>query len=177
MIRRSVTAGDTTIGTPLHDPKTGDLFVSGLGFLARIDAATGRTRWRRPMTLPWNPAVPVAANAGIAAIDAGHGVVLLDRDTGDALWQTRIDGDAPFAMSSYQRTPHPLFASPALLGDRLLVPGLDARLHQLDVATGTVTAQVPLGTPVAAVPVVAGNLVLLVGTDGGVLALDAERLR
>lgn len=173
----SVTAGDTTVGTPLHDPKTGDLYICGLGFLARIDAATGRTRWRRPMTLPWNPAVPVATNAGIAAIDAGHGVVLLDRDTGDALWQTRIDGDSPFALSSYQRTPHPLFAGPALLGDRLLVPGLDGRLHLLDVATGAVTAQVPLGTPVAATPVVAGNLVLLVGTDGGVLALGAERLR
>lgn len=172
-----VAAGDTAIGTPLHDPKTGDLFVSGLGFLARIDAASGDTRWHRPMTLPWNPAAPVATDAGIAAVDAGHEVILLDRETGDARWQTRVDGDSPFPMSSYQRTPHPLFASPALLGDRLLVPGLDSRLHVLDLATGAVTAQVPLGTPVAAPPVVAGNLVLLVGTDGGVLAIAAEQLR
>ncbi|WP_181781472.1 outer membrane protein assembly factor BamB family protein [Pseudonocardia pini] len=171
-----ITAGDTTIGTPRRDPKTGDLFVSGLGFLARIDAATGATVWRRPASLPWNPATPAVTDLGIAAVDAGHGVVLLDRD-GGLVWETRIEGDSPFAMSSYRRTPHPLFAGPTPLDDALLVPGLDGALHVLDGATGALRRSVPLGTPVAAPAVVAGETVLLVGVDGGVLALDAAGLR
>jgi outer membrane protein assembly factor BamB len=182
-----ITAGDTTVGTPCVDPKTGDLVVSGLGFLARIDATTGTTVWRRPASLPWNPATPAVTEHGIAAVDAGHGVVLLDRD-GGLLWETRLDGESPFAMSSYRRTPHPLFAGPTALDDLLLVPGLDGALHVLDLPTGALRRSVPLGTPVAAPAVVAetkpaestigsGDTVLLVGVDGGVLALDADRLR
>ncbi|WP_018332087.1 PQQ-binding-like beta-propeller repeat protein [Actinomycetospora chiangmaiensis] len=168
-------SGGSAIGTPLHDG--GVLYFAGLGFLGTTDAATGAPGWRRPLRLPWNPASPVATDRGIAVIDAGHEVLLLDRATGDELWRTRVEGDAPFALSSYQRTPHPLFAGPALFGERLLVPGLDGGLHVLDAATGAILRRVELGVPVAAPPVVAGGLVLLVRTDGGVLALDAGTLR
>lgn len=170
----SITTGDTSIGTPLVDAKTGDLFVSGLGFLARVDATTGATAWKRPMTLPWNPAAPVATDLGIAAVDSGHGVVLLDRDDGSQIWSTRIDGGAPFAMSSYRRTPHAVFAGPTLLDDLLLVPGLDGVLHVLVAATGERLRGVPVGVPLAAPVVVAGDTVVAVGTDGGVLAIDAR---
>lgn len=173
----SITAGDTSIGTPLVDAKTGDLFVSGLGFLARVDATTGGPRWRRPMTLPWNPAAPVATDLGVVAVDSGYGVVLLDRDDGAEIWSTRLDGTAPFAMSSYQRTPHPVIAGPTVLDDLLLVPGLDGLLHVLVAATGERLRGVEIGAPIAAPVVVAGDIVIVVATDGGVLGLDRELFR
>jgi outer membrane protein assembly factor BamB len=172
----SITAGDTTIGTPLVDAKTGDLFISGLGFLARVDSGTGISVWRRPMTLPWNPATPVAGSLGIVAVDSGHGVVLLDRDDGSTLWSTEITGSAPFAMSSYQRTPHPVFAGPTVLAGRVLVPGLDGVVHLLSEASGERLGGVDLGVPLAAPLVAAGDTVLAVGTDGSVLGLDTAAL-
>lgn len=176
-IDTSVTAGDTSIGTPLVDGKTGDLFVSGLGFLARVDAPSGRLVWRRPMTLPWNPATPVATDLGIAAVDSGHGVVLLDRDDGSEIWSTRLDGMAPFAMSSYQRTPHAVFAGPTVLDATLLVPGLDGVLHVLAAESGERLGGVDLGVPIAAPVVLAGEIVVAVGVDGGVLGVDQAALR
>jgi outer membrane protein assembly factor BamB len=171
----SIAAGDTSIGTPLVDDKTGDLFVAGLGFLARVDPRIGRSLWRRPMRLPWNPAAPVATDLGIAAVDSGYGVVLLDRDSGAELWSTRIGGTAPFAMSSYQRTPHAVFAGPTVLEGVLLVPGLDGMLHLLAVASGERLGGVEVGVPLAAPVVLASDTVVAVGVDGGVLGIDRAR--
>lgn len=173
----SITAGDTSIGTPLVDDKTGDLFVSGLGFLARVDATSGRAVWRRPMTLPWNPAGPVATDIGIAAVDSGHGVVLLDREDGSEIWSTTVDGAAPFAMSSYRRTPHAVFAGPTVLDATLLVPGLDGVLHVLAVGSGERLGGIDLGVAMAAPVVLAGDVVVAVGVDGGVFGIDPGSLR
>ena len=172
----SITSGDTTIGTPLVDDKTGDLFISGLGFLARVDSRTGASVWRRPMTLPWNPATPASSDLGIVAVDSGHGVLLLDRDDGSTLWSTEISDAAPFAMSSYQRTPHAVFAGSTAVGDTVVVPGLDGVLHLLDLATGNRRAGIDLGVPVAAPVVLAGDLVLAVGVDGSVFGIDTGML-
>jgi len=173
----AVMSGEASIGTPLVDGKTGDLFVSGLGFLARVDATSGAVVWRRPMTLPWNPASPVATDPGIAAADAGHGIVLLDRDSGERIWSTPLDGPAPFALSSYRRTPHTVFAAPTPLDDVLLVPGLDSVLHLLVTATGERIGGIEVGVPIAAPVVVAGDAVVATGVDGGVLALDRAACR
>lgn len=123
------------------------------------------------------PAAPVATDLGIVAIDSGYGVVLLDRDDGSELWSTRLDGPAPFAMSSYQRTPHPVFAGPTLLDDLLIVPGLDGVLHVLVAATGERLRGVEVGAPLAAPVVVARDTVVAVATDGGVLGFDRGVLR
>lgn len=166
---------DTSVGTPLVDDKTGDLFVSGLGAVLRIDAAGGDVVWRRPTALPWNPATPAAGELGVVVVDAGHGVSLLDRDDGSVVWSTAVGGSSPFAMSSYRRTPHPLFAGATVVGGSVLVPGLDGTLHVLSAATGERTGGVELGVPLAAAVAMAGDIVVVVATDGGVLGVELPR--
>lgn len=167
---------DTSVGTPLFDEKSGDLFVSSIGVLARVDAGSGAGRWRRPMSLPWNPAVPVSTVHGIAVVDAGAGVLMLDRDSGEVVWSTEISGTAPFPMSSYQRDPHVLFAGPTLVDDLLLVPTLDGGIHVLTAATGRRRGRLETGVPVAATVVATADAIYAVDTDGGVLAFDRAAL-
>ncbi|RMB71839.1 hypothetical protein AYK61_21930 [Rhodococcus sp. SBT000017] len=166
---------DTPVGTPLYDETTGALFVSVIGALARIDA-TGHTQWKVPMSLPWNPATPVATEYGIAIVDAGARLALLDRETGGVLWSLSVDGDAPFAMASYQRTPHVLFAEPALCQDMLLVPTLDGRLHLVNAKTGELEGSMTVGAPIAAAPVVIDDRVYLTTVDGGVIAYSVDTI-
>ena len=159
---------DTSVGTPLFDRETADLFVSTIGAIARVDADSGATLWRRPMSLPWNPAIPVATDFGIAVVDAGSGVLMLDRDSGELIWSAIISGTAPFPLSSYQQTPQPLFAGPTLTGDWLLIPTVDGWIEILDCATGTALGRVEIGIPIAAPVVVENDSVLIIDVNGGV---------
>ena len=79
-------------------------------------------------------------------------------------------------MASYAKVGHPVFGEPAVLGDQVLLAGLDGLLRILDLATGAETGRVGLGVPVAAAPVVAGDLVVVHGVDGTVTALDGRSL-
>lgn len=176
-IEDAFAAADTSVGTPLYDEQTRDLFVSTIGALARIDTTTGHTLWKIPMSLPWNPATPVATVHGIAMVDAGAGISLIDRETGQKQWTREFEGTAPFAMASYQRTPHVLFAGPAVFGDLLIVPTLDGKLHLVESKTGNVAGTYTVDTPVAAPAVVADDQVFVTTTGGTVLAFAAETLR
>ena len=163
---------DTSVGTPLFDRESGDLFVSTIGAVARVAADTGASLWRRPMNLPWNPAIPVATDFGIAVVDAGAGVLMLDRDSGELHWSAEISGTAPFPLSSYQRTPQVLFAGPTLIENWLLVPTVDGWIVILDCETGSGLGRVEIGIPVAAPVVVAGDSILVVDVNGGVSSFD-----
>lgn len=118
------------------------------------------------MSTPW----------GIAIADAGQTIALLSRDNGSVLWRTQANGTGPFPLTSYARTPHPVFASPALIGDVLAAPGLDGVLRVLDARTGRLLREIPLGVPVAAPLSVDGDLAIAVAVDGTVIGLDARSL-
>lgn len=172
----------TPIGSPLHDPATGDLVFAASGRVVRMSSADGSTIWSAPVSLPLNPATPAATPDGIAIADAGFGLVLLSREDGSPLWRTPLGGPSPFAMTSYTRTTHAIFAGPTLLtapdGTAVLIaPGLDGVLHVVDAATGAVRRPVDVGVPVAAPVTAAGDLLFVVGVDGRVLAFDRAVLR
>jgi outer membrane protein assembly factor BamB len=167
---------DTPVGTALYDVVSGDLFASIVGAVARIDTL-GHTQWRIPMSLPWNPATPVSTEYGIAIIDAGSSAALIDRESGELLWDKDFDGVSPFAMSSYQRTPHVLFAEPAVLDELLLIPTLDGRIHVVDGKSGSLRGSVVVGAPVAAQPVVVGDRVYVTDVDGCLSAFSSAVFR
>ncbi|SBW26368.1 hypothetical protein FDG2_4869 [Candidatus Protofrankia californiensis] len=171
-----LSGGNTPIGTPLYDTVSAALYLPTPGQTVRVDAATGARVWAAATSLPYNPATPAATPWGIAVADAGHAITLLDRADGSVLWRTEIDAAAPFALTSYTRTPHPVFAPPTLLGEALVVPGLDGVVRVLDAQSGRPLREIPLGVPVAAPLAVAGELAVAVGVDGSVLALDTAAL-
>jgi outer membrane protein assembly factor BamB/predicted MPP superfamily phosphohydrolase len=168
--------GDAPIGTPLYDQTSAALYLPAPGAIVRIDAATGRPRWRAPRSQPYSPATPVSTPRGIAVADAGQAVALLHRDNGSELWRTAIAGTAPFALTSYTRTPHVVFASPTLLNYKLAIPGLDGTLRMLDASTGRMLQAFPFGIPLAAPLAVDSDLAVAVAVDGTVLGLDAATL-
>ncbi|MEU5695854.1 PQQ-binding-like beta-propeller repeat protein [Actinosynnema sp. NPDC020468] len=173
---RPVLQGDTPVGTALHDEVGDAFYLPTPGRTVKVDP-TGRTVWSAPTSLPFNPATPVATPHGVAVADAGHAIVLLDREDGHELWRTPITTASPFPMASYTRTPHPVFAPPTLSDDLLLVPGLDGALHVLDARTGEHLREVPLGVPVAASLTLAGDVAIAVDVDGGVTAIDLGAVR
>lgn len=168
--------GSAPIGTPLYDTVSAALYVPAPGAIARIDAATGACVWTRATARPFSPATPVSTPWGIAIADAGQAIALLSRDNGSAVWRTQANGTGPFPLTSYARTPHPVFASPALVGDVLAAPGLDGVLRVLDARTGRLLREIPLGAPVAAPLAVDDELAVAVAVDGTVIGLDAQSL-
>ena len=167
-------AREMLIGTPNYEVDYCALYLPTIGAVLRVDATTGARLWAAESTLPFNPATPVSTPWGIAIADAGNGVALLDRDDGRVRWRTRIDATAPFAMTSYAQTPQPVFAAPTLIGDALVVPGLDGVLRILDGETGRHRTEIELGVPVAAPLAVAGSDAVAIGVNGTVFAVDVK---
>jgi len=168
--------GPSPRATPVLDPRTGWCIVPSTRSLTAVDPAAGTARWTAVLDPFFLDSAPVLSDAGILLALPGHGITLRDRDNGAEVWTTTIDGRAPFPMASYMKVGHPIFAEPALYGDRVLLAGLDGWLRVLDLGTGVETRRVGLGVPVAAAPVVAGDLVVVHGVDGTVSALDGRAL-
>ena len=68
----------------------------------------------------------------------------------------------------------PIFAVPAVSGDKVFVATSDRRIVALDKATGDVDWTYPVNGPVNSSPSVAGGLVFVGLRDGTLLALDAD---
>lgn len=166
----------TPLGTPLYDRSSDALYFATPDSLVRVDPASGVQVWSAGMRLPFNPATPVATPHGIATVDAGEGLILFDRDTGAVRWRSTVASSASLAMKSYTRTPHRLFAPPTLVGGLLVAPGLDGFLHLVEAKTGRGVGSLDLGVPIAAPLVAADDLLLAVGVDGGVLAVEQSHL-
>lgn len=168
---------DSARATPLYDPVSGTLYVAATGRLIAVDAETGRTRWSVPLSLRHAPSTPAATEAGIAVVDAGQGIRMLARDDGVELWRHDVSGDPPFALASYRRTPHPMFAGPTAVrsssgGELVVAPGLDGLLHIVRADDGEEAQQIDIGAPVAAPVTVEDGLALVVDVTGRVVAVD-----
>lgn len=174
---RFATSAPVPLATPLLDPLTGDLFAPALGRVVRVDAGSGRERWSTPLSTAFNPATPVSTPDGIAIVDAGSGVLLLDREDGTVRWHTSVAAAAPFPMAAYASRPHPLLASPVLRDDLLLVPALDGSVHTLSAKSGEPVGRIDVGAPVAAPVTVVDDLVVALRVDGVVTALDLNAVR
>ncbi|SDY52443.1 outer membrane protein assembly factor BamB family protein [Herbiconiux ginsengi] len=163
------------MGTAAYDSSNDSVLMPAFGHTTRVDRATGETVWVSAHEGGFSPATPVVTEEGIVVTVTGHGIRMLDRETGETVWDRRIDGEAPFPMASYTKTPHPVIAAPAVVegADRreLLLPGLDGVVRRISL-DGSVIGSAQLASPFAATLVDAGDLVIAVGTDGNVVALD-----
>ncbi|BDZ51888.1 hypothetical protein GCM10025867_41290 [Frondihabitans sucicola] len=105
------------MGTAAFDPATDAVLMPAHGHTTVVDRATGRTRWVQPHEGGFSPATPLVTDLGYVVTVTGRGIRMLDRTTGETLWNADITGDAPFPMASYTKTPHPVIAPPSLVGD------------------------------------------------------------
>jgi outer membrane protein assembly factor BamB len=95
--------------------------VDRSGSVVSLAAADGAVEWRAPV--PQGVYDPPAVADGRVHVAAGNGAraSALDAATGDRLW-TRRTG--------------PSMGSPAVYGDRVLLPGANTGVHAVDAATG-----------------------------------------
>lgn len=159
------------MGTASYDAETESVLMPRFAGTTRVAREDGALLWSVDHPGRFSPATPLVTPVGYVATIAGHGIRLLDRDSGETVWDLPLDGAAPFPMSSYAKLPHPVIAPPILLGDQMLLPGLDGLLRSIGL-DGSQAGAVQLPAPIAAPVVDSGSYLLAVGVDGGILAID-----
>jgi outer membrane protein assembly factor BamB len=153
------------------DPDGRHVYVHSTVGLFKVDAERGAAVWQAQTPGLLSPGAPLVTPRGVVVTLAAQGLRLLDPADGCTRWVSDVDGVAPLAMLPYTNRRHPVLVEPALVGDLLLLAGLDGVLRVLDLGDGKPRTEHALGVPLAAPPVVAGGLVILTGVDGGLHAL------
>ena len=135
------------------------------GALYGLDAATGAPRWQTPVGLasPFPP-VNVAGDPPSAMVvdSRSDELIRVNGRTGALIWRQGLGG--------------PVADPPLVLGNQVYQATLDGRLHQLDLASGSLRGTLQLGRKLATTPVAddsVQHLYLLADEDClFILALD-----
>jgi outer membrane protein assembly factor BamB len=124
--------------------------------VARIDLETGQVQWSRDMSSYAGIALD---EDGLYVTSAQGSVVKIGRRTGVEMW--KVD-------SLHNRRLSP----PGVVGNLVAAADLKGIVHFLDAATGTLAARVSTsGDRVTAAPVVSGDTIVFMDTNGKVSAL------
>ncbi|RLP83055.1 hypothetical protein D9V34_07385 [Mycetocola lacteus] len=163
------------MGTATYDAENDAVVMPAFGRTASVDRATGIPRWSADHPGAFSPATPLVTPAGYLVTVTGHGIRMIDPATGETRWDVEVQGEAPFPMRSYSKRPHPVIAPPSLIGDLIVLPGLDGlvRVYTLE---GALRGSVQVGTPLAAALSRVGEDLVGVGTDGSVLRISTAAL-
>ncbi|MFD6858177.1 PQQ-binding-like beta-propeller repeat protein [Rhodococcus sp. NPDC060090] len=163
------------MGTATYDASTETVLLPGYSATVAVDAASGTLTWVAEHAGNYSATSPVVTDRGILVTVVGRGLTMLDRTDGHILWDLEIDSAAPFPMQPYSKQAGSVLAPPLVLDDTIILPCLDGtiRTYSLD---GVPLTTVSVGVPTAAPLVDAGHLLIGVGLDGGVYAMDREAL-
>ena len=163
------------MGPAAYDEATGSILLPGYSATISIDSVSGNLNWMAGHEGSFSPSSPVVTERGIIATAGGLGIEMIDRVDGRRLWEARLEPAAPFPLQPYSKQGRTVLAPPTVLGDRIVLPGLDGavRVFSLD---GELLSQCMVGVPVAAPLADAGNTLIGVGVDGGVFALSKKGL-
>ncbi len=173
---------DPTKGTPRFDVNVGtprgsnevERLADLVGPMARVDDEAcvrvfqfsvaclelnrGSVRWSRPQA--GTQAVAADLNTVVGA-DGTDRLAAWKAENGEQLW--RVDRFTNRGLSA-----------PVIWGERIAVADADGYLHLLAKADGRTVGRYELDSPLAAPPVVAGDLLLLATRKGSLLALRAN---
>ncbi|MCE9522316.1 MAG: PQQ-like beta-propeller repeat protein [Alphaproteobacteria bacterium] len=152
----------------------GRLFVStGFGFVAALDAATGKEVWRRTTTVPFR-AAPVVNGGRVFVATQENQMLALAADDGRVLWDHRGIAESAGILGSN---------SAAVSGDLVVVPYTSGELFALNVRNGKAAWSDTLArtgglTPLSALadisgrPVIDRGLVFANSHAGRLVAID-----
>ena len=153
----------------------GDVFaVSHSGVFGAIDLRTGQTRWTLPVvgvTTPW-PAGDV-----VYVVSRDGQLICAARESGQIYWMRNLnEGYKPRKTGGFLRigrraAPKPLWSSPILANNRVIVAGSVGDLISVNAKTGAVERKVRLGSSVLMGPIAAGGTIYVVSDNGQLIAL------
>jgi outer membrane protein assembly factor BamB/predicted MPP superfamily phosphohydrolase len=113
----------------------------------------------------WNGGFTITSAAA-----SGNGVVVTGDASGTVHALRTLDGTHLWA----HRTNGPIFAAPAIAGDRVVVTSADSTVRCLDLHTGDLRWKYLEGAPTVAAPAVSGDKVFVGGSDGKFRSLDLD---
>jgi outer membrane protein assembly factor BamB len=133
--------------------------------------AQASIRVRPPFKVVWSKGVgsliefPAVVAEGVAYIGNYHGTIYaLNMSSGAIVWKYDPPGGK-------------MASSPAIVGNELVVHGMDGVVRVLDRRTGELERQVRIGSPIESSPIVVGGLDLFGAWNGVVYALDVRTAR
>jgi outer membrane protein assembly factor BamB len=153
----------------------GDVFaVSHSGVFAATDVRTGQARWSLPVvgvTTPW-PAGDV-----VYVVSRDGQLICASRDSGQIYWirdlnegfKTKKRGGF-FGIGGSQ-PPRPLWSSPLLANNRVILAGSTGQLVSVNAKTGTIERRVGLGGPTLLGPIAVGPMIYVLTDKGQLIAL------
>lgn len=160
-------------GTAVFDPTDDSILMPAIAGTVKLDRESGKVLWTAEHEGGYSPSTPVVTSQGYVATVTGRGMRMLNRETGDQIWDVPVEGVAPFPMTAYRKKANPVMAAPLYDGseETLLLPGLDGIIRRYRV-DGTPAGEYRIGVPLAAPLIPADGGHLTVGVDGGVLSLE-----
>jgi len=156
----------------------GDVFaVSHSGVFSATDLRTGQARWSLPVVGIGTPApagdvVYVVSKAGVVICAAREsGQIYWTRDLNPGFATQKKKGGFSIPGFGGKKKWRPIWTSPLLANNRLLIAGSTGELVSLDAKTGAVQSRLSLGSPVLLSPIAAGDTVYVVTDDAKLIAL------
>lgn len=153
----------------------GDVFaVSHSGVFAATDLRTGQARWSLPVTgitTPWpaGDVVYVVSKAGeVICVARESGQIYWIRDLGEGR-EKRAGGFMGIGKKNF--TTRPIWSSPLLASNRVIVAGQSGELVALNAKTGEIEKTVNLGSSTLVGPIAANGTIYVVTDEAQLIAL------
>jgi outer membrane protein assembly factor BamB len=153
----------------------GDVYaVSHSGVFSATDLRTGQARWSLPVV---GITAPLPAGDVVYVVSRNGQVICASRETGQIYWMRDLnEGFVPKRKGGFwgiggAKATRPVWSSPLLANNRLLVAGTSGQLVALNAKTGAVEKRVDLGAPTLIGPVAAGDTVYLITETAQLIAL------
>ena len=152
----------------------GDVYaVSHSGVFAATDMRTGQARWTIPVV---GITSPLPAGDVVYVVSKTGQVICASRETGQIFWIRDLNQGyvgpkrGGFFGIGGSRVQRPIWSSPLLSNDRLLLVGSSGQLAVLNAKTGAVDRRMDLGAPALLGPIAAGDTVYVLTDSGELIA-------
>jgi outer membrane protein assembly factor BamB len=153
----------------------GDVFaVSHSGVFSATDLRTGQSRWSLPVV---GVTTPLPAGDVVYVVAKDGKVICAARETGLIYWIRDLNEGRKFRKTGGflgiggKRVIKPLWSSPLLASNRLLIVGSTGELIALNAKTGAVERTVKLGDPALMGPIAMGGMVYVATDKADLIAL------
>jgi outer membrane protein assembly factor BamB len=152
----------------------GDVFaVSHSGVFAATDLRTGQARWSLPITgitTPW------ASGDVVYVVSRAGELICVARESGQIYWIRDLNAGKAVGKRGWfgigkKKTSRPVWSSPLLASNRLILVSSSGELAAVNAKTGVVERTMGLGSPAMIGPMAAGGTVYVVTDEAQLIAL------
>ena len=153
----------------------GDVFaVSHSGVFAATDVRTGQARWSLPIV---GVTSPLPAGDVVYVVSKTGELVCAQRETGQIYWIRDLNaGFEPKRRGGFfglggQRVLRPIWSSPLLANERLIMVSSSGELVAVNAKTGEVARRMDLGAPAMLAPIALGDTIYVATDTAQLIAL------